>query len=307
MKVITLTINPALDKSAKISELAPFEKLECEEITYHPGGGGINISRVLHRLNIESSCLFPFGGKTGEHLVELLEEEKIEVFTTPISSLTRENFAVVDVKTALQYRFGMPTAPFAEEELFSLEKLINEQVCEGDILVISGSLPKGLPVTYYSKIIQNLSAKNVKVIVDTSGAAFVEVLKNDLFLIKPNQGELAKLAGKERLTAAEQENFALEMVNSGKVKYVVVSLGKKGAFIAHKNGVNYVNAPEISVKSTIGAGDSMVAGLLYGILHNFTPEAMLKHGVACGVSATMSEGSDLAHVVNIERALKMIQ
>jgi 6-phosphofructokinase 2 len=306
MKVVTLTINPALDKSAKIADMTPFDKLECHDITYHPGGGGINISRVLNRLQIESNCLFPYGGKTGEHLIELLEEEHIEVFSTPISVLTRENFAVFNNKTKLQYRFGMPTAPFSENEMEALEKLINEQVLDNDIFVISGSLPKGLPTDYYSKIIQNLTAKGVKVIVDTSGPVFNEVLKNELFLIKPNQKELARLAGKESLTKKEREEFALKIVADKTAKYVVVSLGKEGAFIAHESGIDYVKAPEISVKSTIGAGDSMVAGLIYGITAKETPKNILRWGVACGVSATLSEGSDLAHKVNIDAVLKLV-
>ncbi|PNW28691.1 1-phosphofructokinase family hexose kinase [Formosa algae] len=306
MKIITLTINPALDKSAKVNDITPFDKLECYDITYHPGGGGVNISRVLHRLGVESDCLFPYGGKTGEHLVELLKEQHVHVIGTPISNLTRENFAVFNTETKLQYRFGMPTSPFSEAELEPIEALINTHVTTGDIFVISGSLPVGLPTQYYSKLIRNLKAKQVKVVVDTSGPVFNEVLKNELFLIKPNQKELARLAGKDSLTKSEREDFALKMVADNIAQYVVVSLGKDGAFMAHKNGIEYVSAPVISVNSTIGAGDSMVAGLIYAITQNKTPRNMLRWGVACGVAATLSEGSDLAHKDNIEKVLDQI-
>lgn len=306
MKVVTLTINPALDKSAKVAEMTPFDKLDCLDITYHPGGGGINISRVLHRLAIESHCLFPYGGKTGEHLIELLQEEHVSVYSTPISIWTRENFAVFENKTNFQFRFGMPTESFKEHEMENVERLINQQVATDDIFVISGSLPKGLPTDYYSKIIKNLKSKGVKIIVDTSGPVFSEVLKNELFLIKPNQKELARLAGKESLTKNEREAFAMQLVTSNVAKYVVVSLGKDGAFMAHKDGIEYVAAPEIAVRSTIGAGDSMVAGLIYAIVKNETPKNMLRWGVACGVSATLSEGSDLAHKIDIEKILKLV-
>lgn len=306
MKVVTLTINPALDKSATVQKMTPFDKLVCHNITYHSGGGGVNISRVLHRLGIESHCIFPYGGKTGEHLIDLLEEEHVKVFASAISIWTRENFAVFDKSTSLQYRFGMPTESFIETEMEALEKLIYEQVKDNDIFVISGSLPKGLPINYYSKIISQLKAKEVKVIVDTSGAVFNEVLQNELFLIKPNQKELARLAGKESLSKKEREAFALKMVTDKIAQYVVVSLGKDGAFIAHKNGIEYVKAPKISVKSTIGAGDSMVAGLIYGIIKEETSKNMLRWGVACGVAATISEGSDLAHKKNIDVMLNQI-
>lgn len=306
MKVVTLTINPALDKSATVEKMTPFDKLECHNITYHSGGGGINISRVLHRLGIESHCIFPYGGKTGEHLIDLLEEDHVKIFTLPISIWTRENFAVFNTATNLQYRFGMPTESFIEKEMEPLEMLINEQVKDNDIFVISGSLPKGLPINYYSKIISQLKAKEVKVIVDTSGAVFNEVLQNELFLIKPNQKELVRLAGKESLSKKEREAFALKMVSDKIAQYVVVSLGKDGAFIAHKNGIEYVKAPKISVKSTIGAGDSMLAGLIYSIVKEETPKNMLRWGVACGVAATVSEGSDLAHKKNIDMMLNQI-
>lgn len=188
----------------------------------------------------------------------------------------------------------------------NIERLINEQVTDNDIFVISGSLPKGLPNEYYSKIIKNLTAKGVKVIVDTSGPVFSEVLKNELFLIKPNQKELARLAGKDSLTKEEREAFAMQLVTSNVSKYVVVSLGKEGAFMAHKNGIEYVAALEILVKSTIGAGDSMVAGLIYAIVKNESPKNMLRWGVACGVAATLSEDSDLAHKVAINEILKLV-
>jgi 6-phosphofructokinase 2 len=200
----------------------------------------------------------------------------------------------------------MPTESFSESEMENIERLINEQVTDNDIFVISGSLPKGLPNEYYSKIIKNLTAKGVKVIVDTSGPVFSEVLKNELFLIKPNQKELARLAGKDSLTKEEREAFAMQLVTSNVSKYVVVSLGKEGAFMAHKNGIEYVAALEILVKSTIGAGDSMVAGLIYAIVKNESPKNMLRWGVACGVAATLSEDSDLAHKVAINEILKLV-
>jgi 6-phosphofructokinase 2 len=108
MKVITLTLNPALDKSAKVDGIVPEQKLKCHSIQYQPGGGGINVSRVLNRLSVPSNCIFPFGGDCGQHLNELLLHENIKPQSIPIKAWTRENLAVVDTKTGMQYRFGMP-------------------------------------------------------------------------------------------------------------------------------------------------------------------------------------------------------
>lgn len=118
---------------------------------------------------------------------------------------------------------------------------------------------------------------------------------------------MAQLAGKEFLSSTEQEAFALEIIKLGKAQYVAVSLGARGAFLASKEGIVYQSTPSISVKSTIGAGDSMVAGLIYAIKNNFPVQDILKWGVACGVATTMNEGTNLGSKSNIDQVLKMIQ
>ena len=299
-------MNPALDKSLKVNSLVPNHKLECHSIQYHPGGGGINISRVLNRLEVNHSCIFPFGGDSGAHLVRLLEKENIKPTALAVKSWTRENLSLTNVQNGFQYRLGMPGNRLSDKETATLEALLYSQISENDIVVISGSLPEGLPLDYYAKLIQNLSTKKVKIIIDTPGPVLKEAIKNQVFLIKPNQLELAQLAGKEFLSSADQETFAMELVSSNKVTYVVVSLGARGAFIASKDGISYIYTPSVLVKSTIGAGDSMVAGLIYAILNGDISETILKWGVACGVAATLSEGTQLAQRDNIGKVLKML-
>lgn len=307
MKIVTLTLNPALDKNAKIEKLVPYEKLSSYDVTYHPGGGGINVSRVLQRLDVHSSCVFPYGGKTGERLVELLEKDNLNVFATAISSDTRENFAVLDSSDNNQYRFSMPTIPYDIQEMEVLKTKINSLLGYGDVLVLSGSMPPGLPTDYYNQLIDCFEAKNVKIVVDTSKSALLEVLKEKLFMIKPNLIELAALAGKEDLTYEEQKKFASELIANGNVEYVVVSRGKDGAFMACNQGIFEVEPPKLKVTSTVGAGDSMLAGLLYAYTNNLNPEEMLKWGVACGTAATQSEGSDLAQKYKVDEILRMLE
>jgi 6-phosphofructokinase 2 len=200
----------------------------------------------------------------------------------------------------------MPGTPLTAEELETIKKTVSDQLEEGDFLVLSGSLAEDTPANFYATLIKELSDKKVKVILDSSGEALKESLKEKLFLIKPNQNELAQLAGKENLSLAELEDCARDLINSGKLEYAVVSLGAKGAFIASKSGIVHQEIPEVTVKSTIGAGDSMLAGIIYSLIKGFSPEVMLKWGVACGVSATMSEGTDLAKKEDVERVLEML-
>jgi 6-phosphofructokinase 2 len=307
MKIITLTVNPALDKSAKVDGLIPDHKLKCHSIQYEPGGGGINISRMLKRLGSETSCIVTSGGDTGNRLTDLLIKESVQPNIIPVKAWTRENLSVVDTHSNLQYRFGMPGNELSKKELESIKNLLKELVNPKDMLVLSGSLTQNMPLDYYAQLIKFLANKDINIVIDTSGQALIEALKENVYLIKPNQRELAQLAEKEFMYTAEQETFAMELVKSKKAQYVVVSLGARGAFIACKEGVFYKTTPSVKVKSTIGAGDSMVAGLLYGIQNGFPPEKMLKWGVACGVATTMSEGTGLATKENIDTVLKLMK
>ena len=307
MKIITLTVNPALDKSAKVDGLIPTQKLKCHSIHYQPGGGGINISRMLKRLETETVCVFPSGGDTGKYLSDLLIKETIQPEILSIKDWTRENLSVVDTQSDLQYRFGMPGNELSETELKAIKNLLLKKVNSDDILVLSGSLAENMPTDYYAQLIKLFADKNVKIIIDTSGTALKEALKENVFLMKPNQRELAQLAGKEFLYTAEQEAIALELINTKKAQYVVVSLGARGAFLACNDGVFYKSTPSVKVKSTIGAGDSMVAGLIYGIQNGFMPEKILKYGVACGVAIKMSEGTTLGSKENIDTVLKLMK
>jgi 6-phosphofructokinase 2 len=299
MNIVTLTINPALDKSAKIDQLLPEQKLKCKAIEFQAGGGGVNISRVLHTLGVKNNCMFTCGGDTGKTLKGLLEDEKLELTPIAVEAWTRENLAVVDAKTDLQYRFGMPGQGLSAAEIKIVKSAINKLVTDNSLFIISGSIPDAMSSDFYIELIDSLSAKNVKIIVDTSGEALKASLKKPVFLMKPNQGELAQLAGKDFLTKTEQENFAMELINNKHAEYVVVSLGARGAFLASESGIFYQNTPSVKVKSTIGAGDSMVAGLVYAIEQGMSSQDILKWGVVCGVATTMTGGTNLATKENI--------
>lgn len=305
MKITTLTLNPALDKNAKVDGIIAGSKLRCHSIMYQPGGGGINVSRMLQRLGLDSQCLFPSGGDTGAYLSKLLMKEKVSINTIPIKNWTRENLAVVDTKTNLQYRFGMPGNKLSKRELNAIKKTISRNLQNNDFLVLSGSLATNLPPDFYLKLIQEFSCKKTRIVIDTSGIYLKKALDHPVYLIKPNQRELAQLAGKDFLTNIEQEDFAQALVKKGKAQYVVVSLGAKGAFLACKEGLFYQSTPSVLVKSTIGAGDSMVGGLIYGIHKQYSPKEILKMGIACGVATTMSEGTKLATHKNIRKVLQL--
>ena len=306
MNILTVTVNPALDTSAKVDGLIAEQKMRCHSISHEAGGGGINISRILTRLALPNTCLFTSGGDNGRRLEKMLAEEAIRTLPVPVSASTRENLAVVDTLSNAQYRFGMPGSPLMETEQDSIIESIKHRMKENDLLVLSGSLTEGMADNFYETVVRHFKDLKVKVIIDTSGKALLHALDEPLFLIKPNQRELAHLAGKEFMSNKEQEAYAMQLVEQGRVEHVAVSLGARGAFMASREGIVHQPSPSIPVRSTIGAGDSMVAGLIYGFTHELGLKETLRYGVACGAATTMTDGTSLSSKESIEHVLTLL-
>lgn len=303
--IITLTINPSLDKSTHFSGLIPEKKIRCEKPRYDAGGGGINVSKAIDKLGGSSLCVFTSGGSTGELLEELVANEGIETSVLKTKSWTRENFIAFDNDTKAQYRFGFPGNAFSEEEKQSILSTISD--LKTTYLVISGSLNEGLEPNFYQKIIEITKKSDVKVIVDTSDEALEKVVETGVYLIKPNIGELAKLIGVERLELPEVEQAAKDLIAKGSAEIVVVSLGGDGAILVTKDETHLVKAPKVEKKSTVGAGDSMVGGMVWALSQNKTLKEVIQLGVCCGTAATMNEGTQLFKKDDVERLLREIQ
>jgi 6-phosphofructokinase 2 len=220
---ITLTVNPALDKSAHFKGLVPEQKIRCENPQFDAGGGGINVSKAIAHLGGKSKAIFTSGGATGEMIETLLAKENIEYETIRIQSWTRESFVAIDDNTNLQYRFGFKGAAIRGEEKERILEEVRQLDC--DYLVLSGSLNEGLPADFYQQIAQIVKKTNIKIVVDAYGDALKNVLKEGVYLIKPNVGELAKLIGVAHLELEEVHHAAQQIINNGGAELVAVSLG----------------------------------------------------------------------------------
>ncbi len=303
--ITTLTVNPSLDKSTHFSGLVPEKKIRCEKPRYDAGGGGINVSKAISKLGGSSLCVFTSGGSPGELLEELVANEGIESHIIKTKNWTRENFIAFENTTKAQYRFGFPGNEFSESEKDSILYIINE--LKTNYLVISGSLNEGLHADFYQKIIEIAKKSDTKVIVDTSGEALEKVVETGVYLIKPNIGELAKLIGVERLELPEVEQAAQNLIAKGSAKIVVVSLGADGAILVTKDETHLVKAPKVEKKSTVGAGDSMVGGMVWALSQNKTLKEVIQLGVCCGTAATMNEGTQLFKREDVEKLYKELQ
>lgn len=304
--VLTITLNPAIDKSSAVDRIAPEKKLRCESPVFQPGGGGINVSRGLIRLGVDSTSFFLAGGRTGEHLKELIAAEHVKINPFAVSGNTRENFIVVESSTNQQYRFGMPGNEITREEQNGILEMIGSMTPFPDIVVISGSLPPGISPAFLRTLVRLAKEKLAKVIVDTSGDALKEVLEEGVFLVKPNLGELGNLTGIDSLDNDSADEAAQELVNGGKAEVVVVSMGAQGAYVVTADLKEYIPAPAAKKLSTVGAGDSMVAGMISVLARGGDCSEMARMGVACGTAATMNPGTGLFNKHDADRLFKWL-
>ena len=292
-RIITLTVNPAIDKSTAVAGIVPNTKLRCTEPTYDAGGGGINVSRAIHKLGGTSLCTYFAGGPSGDYLKQLLNEQNIEQAVVSIAGWTRENLAVTDTTTNQQYRFGMPGPPIKEIEWKSALKQLEIQLNKGDYLVASGKLPPQIPGDFYEKVSHIAEKKEAHFILDTSGEALMKASKSKIYMLKPNLAELGALCGVSSITDLELKPLTKQFLKNHDCEILVVSLGPKGALLVTKNETVHVPAPVVHQKSTIGAGDSMVAGMVMSLIWGKPLSDMVRYGVACGTAATMHHGTQL--------------
>lgn len=283
--IYTLTLNPAIDYVMDISSLKNGEVNRSVGESIFFGGKGINVSLVLAELGISSCALGFIGGFTGDAIRSGLMESGVKTdFTVLRDGMTRINVKLRgDEVTEIN---GMGPK-ICNDDMNSLYEKI-DSLCEGDILVIAGSVPSSLPNDTYETIMERLSPKGVKFAVDASGQLLTKSLKHKPFLIKPNIHELSEIAGKELENTEEVADFARKLKTMGAMN-VLVSMGQDGALLLDEFGnVHIREAYKGNAVNTVGAGDSMLAGFLAGISKGY-PYALLL-GSAAGSATAFSKG-----------------
>ena len=303
--ILTITLNPCIDKSTSVETLKPESKLRSTEVVREAGGGGINVSKALKKLEIPSVALFPAGGHNGHMLCDLLKKEAIDFRAIDTQVETRENWIVLESVSNNQFRFTFPGLKVQEEAIIKLIDTIRG--FSPSIVVASGSLPPGLPAYFYGLIIKTANALGAKCIVDTSGEALQAIVGKHAYLIKPNKNELCKLLNIENLDKTEIDDAAQQVIQNGTAEIVIVSMGPEGAWLVSNSEKHFVKAPPVEKKSTVGAGDSMVAGIVYGLEKKLSLKQAIQWGVACGSAATMNSGSQLFDKDDASRLYQIIQ
>ncbi|HWZ21844.1 MAG TPA: 1-phosphofructokinase family hexose kinase [Cytophagaceae bacterium] len=298
--IYTLTLSPAIDKSTIVEHVVPEHKLRCSEAKFEAGGGGINVSRAIKKIGGDSVAVYTKGGSTGDLLQKLLNLEFINQLPVECINWTRENFTVVETSSNQQFRFGMPGARLFDREWKKCLEILADPSRKIDYIIASGSMPEGVSDDFYTRLAIIAKEKKAKLILDSSGSTLKAALEEGIYLLKPNTKELGELVGKELVNIKEQEEAAQEIIKSGKIEILVVSMGASGAMIVSKEGVHHISAPPVKKRSTVGAGDCMVAGLVWSLSQGMSPQDSLRYGIACGSAATMNTGTELCKKEDVE-------
>lgn len=299
--VYTLTLSPSLDSATMTPQIYPEGKLRCSAPVFEPGGGGINVARAITYLGGKATAIFPAGGATGEHLVSLLADEQIAVQTVDAKDWTRQNLHVHVDSSGEQYRFVMPGAKLSDDEFRQLEEKVLA-IESGALLVISGSLPPGVSTEKLTELIKAVQQRGIRCIIDSSGDALKAALEpGNLELVKPNQKELSALVNRELTQPDDVRNAAQDLIRSGKVLRVVVSLGPQGALAVDGTGFVHVVPPPMKSQSTVGAGDSMVGAMTLKLAQGASLLEMARYGVAAGSAATINQGTRLCSLPDTEK------
>ncbi|HOD36643.1 MAG TPA: 1-phosphofructokinase family hexose kinase [Syntrophales bacterium] len=299
--IVTLTINPAVDQSSSVEHVVPERKLRCRPPRYEPGGGGINVSRVIAELGGQSLALYTAGGCTGQLLEDLLDRTGIDHRPTRIQGWTRVSLSIFEEATGQQFRFNMPGPDLSQEDPAQFLRSLPTVTPKPGYIVGSGRLPPGVPADFYARVARIGSDMGARVIIDTSGEALRKAVEEGVFMIKPNTNEMNELAGRKLRDEVEQEAAVMDILRKGAAEVLVLSLGAAGVLMATKDGCERMRAPTVPIQSKVGAGDSMVAGIVLSLSRGRPTRDSVLFGLAAGSAAVMTPGTELCRREDVER------
>jgi len=298
--IVTVTPNPAVDVSTSVDQVVAERKLRCDAPLAEPGGGGINVARVVRELGLEATALWTRGGTAGLRLEALLDALGLDHRPLPIAGETREHLIVYERSTGRQFRFGMPGPVLDEAELRACVDAVAALDPTPAYLVLSGSLPDAVPDDLYARLVQ-AAPTGCRVVLDTSGAALAEGVKAGPYLVKPNRRELGDLTGAPVEDDDDVRAAARRLIEEHGVGVVVTSLGAGGVIASSAEGDWLAHAPPVRVRSAVGAGDSMVAALVVALTRGAALEEAVRWGVATGTATVLTEGTQLCRHADVAR------
>lgn len=297
--VVTLTLNPALDDSYTVPRLKPTSKMRCSAPRFDPGGGGINVARVLAVMGERALAVFPVAGHLGEALLDLLRDEGVPVVGVPVAGETRQSHHVTDLETGLEYRFVLPGPALSAADRSRCLDVLTTAARRAGFVVVSGSLPPSVPPSFIAEVADAVEDVGARLVLDTSGDALRAV--RHAYLIKPSVRELEELVGRPLHSYRDQVDGAQELRARTDAEVIVVSRGHQGVAVVTECEAHTVPAIPGPVVSTVGAGDAMVAGMVGGLLQGWTVLKAVRLGLACSAAMVSTPGTAMFTRADLER------
>lgn len=304
--ITTVTLNPAIDKTLILNELNLGKVNRVLRSRENIGGKGINVSKIISKLGDDTNSISILGHDNLDYVKKLLEKANINSIYYEVEGLTRTNTKVVDLKNNITTDINECGFEIEEAIIPTIIEFIVNNLTKSDFIVLSGSIPKGFPSDIYSKIIENTNF-NTKFVVDTEGEQLLNVFKNSPFLIKPNIHELESALDIKLNNTEKIVTTCLDLIDRYGIGNILVSMGGDGSILVSKDIILKAEPVKVELRSTVGAGDSLVAGFIHGLLnYNMDKFEALKFGSACGTLAVSKDSIDDLTKADIQNMAKSI-
>lgn len=304
-RIATLTLNPAMDLAVRTPRVVATEKLRCSAPRHDPGGGGINVARVVSTLGGDALAVYPAGGPFGEMLRRALDAIGLAHLPVAISGDTRESFTVDEQASGLQYRFVLPGPHLSEQERLGCLAALRGLHPTPAYLVVSGSFTPGIEPSFFDELLALAGQVGARLVVDLSGEPLAYAARRGgAYLIKPSLNELASLIGRMPENEREQEGALRELIAAGAAEVIVLSLGAAGALYASGDRLERISAPSVPMVSAVGAGDSMLGAVVLALAQGRELGDAVRYGVAAGAATVMRPGTQLCLREDVERLFR---
>lgn len=308
--ILTVTLNPALDVSAEVGRVIAGPKLRCAEARIEPGGGGVNVARAIKRLGGEATALVAEGGVTGALLLDLLRAEGVPTVAFETPGLTRQSFAVIETETERQFRFVLPGPHWRQHDRMGVVARIDESLSSGDYIVLSGSLPPGVPPQLVDEINTHVSERGGRLVVDTSGEALLAIRAFNgppIHLLRMDGEEAEALAGRPFADLSALAAFGRELVAEGRADRLVMSLAERhGALGVSADDAFFCEPPPIKAVSAVGAGDSQVGAIVLSLARGESFREAVRYGAAAAGAAVTTPATELCDAASTAAYLDRI-
>jgi len=305
--ILTLTLNPTIDVSTSVERLAPIHKLRCGPARRDPGGGGINVARVIGRLGGDVAAVYPAGGLIGALLRKLTDEEGVQSRTVPIAEETREDFTVLEETSGQQYRFVLPGPRLSECEWRACLDAVLSFDGSPQFIVASGSLPPGVPAEFFKALAKAARQRSAKLVVDSTRPVLKAAIEEGVHLIKPNLREFRELMDEPLGSRVEWIDAARRLIAARGVERIALTLGDRGALLVTHDEAWFAEGLPVKPVSAVGAGDSFLAAMVWALSSGHSHQEALRYGVAAGSAAVLTPGTGLCSRDDVKRLLTEVK